>query len=229
MAANAAIFYNPTTGRTARIISVAAVVNDTNLSAAGGDNGRDQAVAFTASSWIHFYLVLDGATVKSRSSATAPPTGPTLQGTENAWAYVGAIRYDATPVLVRTYIRGSSVFYQTAQPILDGGSATAETTIDVAAFVPPNALNYVLATSIRYTNASVGIESRVGFRLASGVTYINTGADLATQVANVTVYTNPTVIIPNIGQSFFYIWEVNGGTRAVFMRLYVYRVPNGGE
>ena len=229
MAAEAAIFYNPTTGRTARVISVVAVVNDTNLSATGGDNGRDQAVAFTASSWIHFYLVLDGATVKSRSSATAPPTGPTLQGTESAWAYVGAIRYDATPALVPTHIRGSRVFYRSAQPVLDGGSAVIETAMNVASFVPPNALDYELIFSVRYANATVNVENTLELRVVSGSTYLNTGFDVNAQVANISNYTNTAVVLPNVGQNFYYHWISNTGTRSVYIRLYAYSVANGGD
>ena len=230
MAADAAVFYTPTTGRTARAISVVAVVNDTNLSAAGGDNGRDQALAFGANSWVHFYLVLDGATVKSRSSATAPPTGPTLQGTESAWAYCGAIRYNGSSILVRTRMRGAWMLYDQYQFALANGAATTETAIDLASFIPPNASKVQIYSDLRVSTGLNGIGFPYTLIRAVSGSDNALAITLAKAVLTDIAIGSVTGILANTAQTLYYlIVEVGDGSDTTTLNVNImgYVVPNG--
>src|SRR5882724_7227456 len=82
ISADAVVLRNPTTGQTITKTSTGTLTNDTGVAGVTA-NGRDQAGAFSASSWIHFYFIVkaDGTGLATLSSAVAPPTGPTLPAT----------------------------------------------------------------------------------------------------------------------------------------------------
>lgn len=224
MAAQVVEFYNPTTFQTTCLVSVAAVTNDVGLSA-GVDNGRDTDAVFTSSIWVHVYLVLDGATVKSRTSLTAPPTGPALQGTESAWAYVGAIRRNASNALVATRLRGATMFYENidAHLALNAGNATVETAIDLTIETPPNAVNTLVHTAGTMADttqlASYGIRVITGLNFTYGyVAQASTGTTAANAIL---------IVVPNIAQNIYYLWNGTYTGRTLYVRIMGYTVPNG--
>jgi hypothetical protein len=208
----------------------AAITN--NISTAGpAANGRDQAGAFSNSSWVHFYWIWNGTTLATISSATAPPTGPTLPSGYTHWAYAGAVYLGSGGTLTYTYIRGAVAYYRTLQSALSNGGATSETTISLAALVPPNATNIHLFINARITASGGGVGgSNLMLRLVSGVGLIaqySVDAIVAGQGGN----QGGGLLIPNVSQ-LYYLWQdynANISARAATIYVAGYEVPNGGE
>lgn len=229
------ILLRPVTYGTDNPISVlrmapgAALTN--NVALAGPDpNERDQAAAFSASSWIHFYWIWNGTTLATLSSATAPPTGPSMPTGYTHWAYAGAVRFNGSSVLVTTYIKGNTAFYQVQQAALSGGTATVETAVDISAFVPPNATSVIANVVTGVTTGANGTGNPgVRFRVFTGVNYSslfgvkNAAADETRNDAN--------IITPNVAQNLYYLnVEVGDGTDTTEATINIlgYGLPNGG-
>jgi len=197
------------------------LTNDTGLagSAAGG---RDQAGAFSSSTWLHFYFIWSGTTLSTLSSTVAPPTGPTLPTGYTHWAYAGAVFYNASPLLIKTRMRGSWMRYEVQQVVLTSGAATTETTVAVTNSVPPNALEYQMLTQAEINLSTNSLK----IRYVSGADYyatVTTGSATAEVVFG-------TVIIPNLSQQFFYLFGTGPtGADGLQAAIQGYRVPNGGE
>lgn len=215
-----------------RINPGAAIVN--NISTAGPIvNGRDQAGAFGAASWVHFYWVWDGATLATVSSAVAPPTGPTLPASYTHWAYAGAVYLSGGGTLVRTKIKGAWAHYDSAQAALSGGSAVIETAVSLTALIPPNALAVSMqGVNTLSTNGGGGILETTRFRVvtASDAAYFNTGIN----IASATNYGSLSFTLPNVGQNIYYLHTnlANPGNiagRSLEIYLHGYKLPNGGE
>jgi hypothetical protein len=221
---------NPTTGHCFTIANPGAAITN-NISTAGpAANGRDQAGAFSNSSWVHFYWIWNGTTLASLSSATAPPTGPTLPSGYTHWAYAGAVYLGSGGTLTYTYIRGAVAYYRTLQSALSSGGATSETTISLAALVPPNATNIHLFINARITASGGGVGgSNLMLRLVSGVGLIaqySVDAIVAGQGGN----QGGGLLIPNVSQ-LYYLWQdynANISARAATIYVAGYEVPNGG-
>jgi hypothetical protein len=198
-----------------------------NISTAGSTaNGRDQAGAFSSSSWCHLYWIWDGTTLATLSSATAPPTGPTLPTNYTHWAYFGAVYLNGSTNIVPTRIQGNTAYYVTRQQALNAGSAASTTAVSLTAFVPPNAhsvlLNYVIAVS----GQTVGGQMVLDLEVSSGSQY----AQLSANFTNLVVAQNgATIEIPNISQNVNYFVSNSGGNGTITATLNVlgYRIPNG--
>jgi hypothetical protein len=207
----------------------------TNNIAVQGANGRDQAAAFGASSWIHFYFIWNGTTLATLSSLTAPPTGPTLPSGYTHWAYATTIRYNATPALVSSYVRGSWVLTRALTVLVaaSGPGTIPETVVDVSAAVPPNASAYhLVATMYMNADATAGGSTATAFnlrlRLVTGVDYA-----LIRSACNNNVYSGggAGVIVPNVGQAFRYMLDTDltatVNNKNVRIDCLGYRVPTG--
>lgn len=197
-----------------------------NVSTAGpAAGGRDQAGVFSASSWIHFYFIWNGSTLSTVSSATAPPTGPTLPSTYTHWAYIGAIRFNSSSELFSTQIRGSNTEYNQWQAALTAGTATTETAISLSTLIPPNASmsSFYLLLIMAGTVNAVGA---VSLRLITGVDAFQ--AQAATQVTTVSYRTSAFVTLVNVGQNIYYIWtDYPDTTKDAYVRVTGYTIPNG--
>ena len=235
MAADAAGFWASVDNSIHTIISVAAVTNNIGLSA-GVDNGRDQAAVFGASNWIHFYFVLDGTTVKTRSSLTGPPTGPALQGTERAWAYAGAVRYNASALLLLVRMRDSWTWYELddggANRVLTAGQATTFTTVDLSGLIPPNTRHFRVNSLLllRHNLADVRFEAHLR-PTGSGLTVGALITLTRTQVADVAVEgVNEFVFVPGTSDDVDYVINAAPSTSGgLYLDVTGYQVPNGGE
>lgn len=217
-----------------RVNPGAAITN--NVSTAGpAANGRDQAGAFSAGSWVHFYWIWNGSTLATLSSATAPPTGPTLPSGYTHWAYAGAVYFDGSSHLSLVRIKGNTVFYETQQAALSGGSATVETAVSLATLIPPNALNVRIKFQYNLTtNAGGSAASSLGLRAVSGSTL--TGLRVSTTAASNVGISDSFAQMPNISQNLYYIITsgtdtnpANVSSRSVDIHVLAYTVPNGGE
>ncbi|HKY07371.1 MAG TPA: hypothetical protein VJQ55_03980 [Candidatus Binatia bacterium] len=181
-------------------------------------NGRDQSLGFSASSWIHFYWIWNGTTLATVSSATPPPSGPTLPTGYTHWSYAGAVRLNATSQLVRTFIQGSRA-YATRAEIYNGTPPGSEQSVSVSSFVPPNALGIELSW-----NAGFGATTNTGiiFRFLTGVDHI--------EFRNVTNASSErfagSVSLPNVNQTVIFVKE---SSNPVTLDVAGYTLPNGGE
>lgn len=212
---------------TFRYGAAASLVN--NVAAAGPTaNGRDQAGAFSANSWIHFYVIWGAGALSTVSSASA--TSPTLPLNYTHFAYVGAVRFNGSSQLVRTRIQGDTAYYE-AETSVATFTATAETAVSTAAAVPPNASGaYVAANDYSVTSDGGGaLAASLTLRLVTGVRYAYFVNTVLSGLAASNAYRAAAGIafwIPNLSQSFLAIWVVTAGS-AQTAGLYVlaYRLP----
>ncbi len=203
-----------------------------NVSTAGSAaNGRDQAGAFSASSWIHFYWIWNGTTLATLSSTVAPTTGPTLPATYTHWAYCGAVRFDSGSALVKTRFRGSWAFYEGRINILSSGSATTETAVDISSVVPPNALE--CQTEIVGDNISDAVGTLTLtqlFRVISGSNFYALQTQLSGLGLSAATLTPGAVVrFPNVAQNFYYLNTNTAGTGRLTVTFHGYANPNGGR
>jgi hypothetical protein len=224
---------NPTTGHCVTIANPGAAITN-NISTAGpAANGRDQAGAFSNSSWVHFYWIWNGTTLATISSATAPPIGPTLPSGYTHWAYAGAVYLDSGGALRRVYIRDNVISLAAAAQVLDASAqATTPTVIDLSEVVPPNAGNIEFTTRITVTATGGGAAATsASYQVLSGSSMIPTPRVIS-GVASGGGVSTLGFTTPNVGQQLLYtlVDDVGSATSIRQLRLYVvsYTVPNGG-
>jgi len=205
------------------------LTNDTGLAGITA-NGRDQAGAFSASSWIHFYFIWNGTTLATLSSTVAPFTGPTLPTGYSHWAYVGAVRYNATPLLVKTYVEGAYGLYDAEQLILSAGVATSFTAVDLATLVPPNALRVRFISILLLTHTAV-VDFLLSLRPtgsadASGITSVGVASIANVQMSSI------SMTEMKIGTSSQIDYKINSApatSGGAYLSIWGYAMPNGGE
>ena len=202
------------------------ITNDTSLDNTT-TNGRDQSGAFSNSTWVHFYWVHDGTTLKSRSSTAAPPAGPTLPSPETHWAYCCAFRKDGSGNFLKMRYGGNVGMYEEHRNVLNGGTAGTETAVDVSTYVPPNAISYGLYGHMLADPQSVAGQDQGTFRLVSGVNY---SIWLIYGNTSVSVQYSSKIDLPNISQSYMYLVNraSSGGGVATTHNVTNFTVPNGG-
>lgn len=109
----------------------------TDIRVASAINGRDQAGAFGANSWIYLWVTSDGVTPHGLWSTSA--TAPTLQGGDTFKLRIGAFRVDANSVLVPTEQRKNRARYLVN--FKDGVAiATAADALPRTLTIPPEAI-----------------------------------------------------------------------------------------
>lgn len=219
------------------VVATSIIVNDITTTAA---NGRDQAGAFTASNWIHFYFVgpdtVTSSTLQTRASLTAPPTGPTLQTSETRWAYAGAVRLGASTTLIPTLFRGAWGLIDIADGgvsrVLSNGLSTVFASVDCSAFMPPNSrlgkFNVTVLGSLTAPGNFSAIELRPFGSTHSG----QSPASILQQVAGVSNQSISNFIFPvSSSQALQYLANTNsaGGPAGNYLDLQGYLMPNGGE
>jgi hypothetical protein len=214
-----------------RIASSVATVtcNLGSVGANGIDTGTQQ-----ASTWYHFYFIgAAGQTPACLASATAPMVGPSLPASYTHWGYAGAVYSNGSTFLVRTRMRGSTMYYDGIQNALGGGAATSETAVGLTTLVPPNALTSLLnIRNFSGTTSAGGSWSASTFiRVISGTEYaqydsVFNGSGAAQQ----RTIAPGNLTIPNISQNFYYYTNVSiGNTPGVTIDVVGYRIANGGE
>lgn len=214
---------NPTDGTVAVRQSTGTLTNDTG--AAGSvANGRDQAGAFSASSDVHFYFIWNGTTLATLSSATAPPTGPTLPTGYTHWAYATGWRYSATSTLAVAFGRGAWVQYASAVWIVLNGSANTLTGMNFSSACTANC-GRVLANISCLIGNGVSQLNNPQIQVVKGSKFWgsenNTGTTNAYGI-------NATIMLPNVNQSAIYSFDSAPGAGAgLYFTIAGYSVPNG--
>ena len=191
-------------------------------------NGRDAAASFSASSWVHFYWIFDPGdedtarpeNLASLSSATAPPTGPTLPTNYVYWSYAGAVRLNSSSQLTRTRIMGNKALYETHQQALTDGVATTESEVNLQSFIPPNA-GYFQVCVLNKKDDDGNLSVDIGF-IAGSIfhTIYSPHGDQSTNYSDV-------FEMPNVGQRMFYTGADENVIVDIFMQGY--SLPNGGS
>lgn len=220
---------NPTTGAPYLFLNVGPTV--CNVALAGpAANGRDQVAAFGNNSWVHFWYITDGTTLATLASTSA--SAPTLPAGYVGQAYIGAVRF-GTGVLADVDFYGSNTVYNASQIALTNGTATTLTAVNVAAFVPPNAMKFdvLIRDFVATPNGGTGITdvtqtlavSTTGsmFRLGFG--------SIQSSAGNVTTG-GQLYPLPNFGQQYYYL-VASGASNPVSSTHHIsgYKNPNGGE
>lgn len=194
-----------------------------NVSTAGpAANGRDQAGAFSASSFIHFYWIWDptSQTLATLASATAPPTGPTLPSGYTYWCYMGAVYFDAGSAMIRTTYAGSWAQRTNVELTNTAVTVATEQSGSGSAIWPANALAIGGTWSVALNAAS----DTASLRAESGV---DSGITLEAVGASSTGLGGPFRM--NIqSQTLFWIQSA-AASRAWRIEVSQYQVPNGGE
>ena len=215
--ADMVVLYKPSDQSTVVRNNPGTITNDIGV-AGPVANGRDQAGAYVADSWIHFYWIWNGASLATVSSAIAPPTGPTLPSGYTHWSYAGAVRMNATSQLVKTFIQGSRAYTERANAYSGTPGAGAENTVNVAGMVPPNAVGIDLNWNARFPATA---NSGLTFRFLTGIDHIEfrTVDATATRVAG-------SVSLPNVNQNVIFMKD---SAHVTVLDVAGYTLPNGGE
>lgn len=196
-------------------------------------NGRDQAGAFSASQFLHFYAIAgSGQTTGGLVSTVAPTTvtGPTLPSGYTHWAYLTSVRWDGSSHLLAVFVRGDTVSYSTIQAPLINGSATAETAITINTLVPASALGFVInvVSFGGTTDGSGALISTLKLRVVSGTDLTNSVISVVSGITTAITFAVGSLPIPNISQTLLYLHTVTTGSSPVAtIAILSYRVPNG--
>lgn len=184
-------------------------------------NGRDQAAAFVASSWLHFYWIYNPSTktIASLVSLTAPPTGPILPSGYTAWAYAGPVYFNASSQLLLMQAAAAWWYYATPPLVYSWSGSLVETAISVSTAVPPNARSFCLGGhAVELANAN---ESFV-LRYLSGQDFV------IVSFGNAPGYAQIETIMPNVAQKF-YLSNPNGPDIVGDIYTHGYQVSNGAS
>jgi hypothetical protein len=205
-------------------------LTNTVTTAGPAAGGRDQAGAFSAGSWIHFYWIWDGSTLSSVSSATAPPTGPTLPTNYTHWAYAGAVRFNGSSQLVPTRITGNTAYYNAKQNLVTDGTSTSESSNSLADTMPPVALAVLANVNARVAVGTAGgrRDSELKLMHTTGSTYASIKLSLILNSSSCSA--GGMFQLPNTSNVLIYDWDVDAdaSTPEVDIDIMGYILPNGG-
>jgi hypothetical protein len=193
-------------------------------------NGRDQASAFSSSSFVHFYWLWNGVTLATIASAVPPTGGPVLPPGFTHWAYATSVFFTGGS-LRQTRTRGSRVLHDQQQQVLTAGTQSTETNISLAAVVPSIALSIMGNTHLAVGSGGGGSGTTyLDLRLVSGSTADLTRA--AAPSASTSGVATKSFHLANVNQNLIYLLTGETGnvvTRSADLWISGYVLPNGGE
>jgi len=227
MLADSIVLFDPVAGTSAVRHAPSTVTNATDLTGPAV-NGRDQAGAFTASTFIHFYWIWNGTILGSLSSAVAPTTGPTLPSGYDHWCYAGAVRYNGSSQLIPTRIMGNTAYYEVSQNVLTNGAATSETAISCSSFVPSNALSMLLALD-GHGEDNTGSFAVIFIRYITGSNFHSMPMRSPDSASTDDFFGDSIQLhVPQVSTQIFYLWNAAHETRQLVVDVQGYIMPNGG-
>jgi hypothetical protein len=208
-----------TTTTTITQFNTGSITNDVSVAAAA--NGRDQSAAFPSGSWLYLYFIWNGTALATITSLNAPTAGPTLPTGYTHWGFATALKLDAASALLKIRLAGSWAYYQEFQTVLNAGTSTSEASVSLSAFVPPNGLAARIWSGLEETSANPGIGH---IRWITGLDYSQTRCGGNGEPDS------STIVVPNVGQSLFYLVENGGGSNKQFtIKVQGFQNPNGGD
>jgi hypothetical protein len=208
-----------------------------NIDTAGpAAGGRDQAAAFSNSSWVHFYFIWTGGaggaegTLSGIASANAPPTGPTLPTGYTHWCYATTVRINNVGDLRDLRSSGAWVWERDVQTALQDGTATSETSVTLTDFLPPNARGFTIG--VRYlgvtSDGGGDYQTRLELFHTPGSVFSQFSMSGKTSASIGTFVPVGIVAFPGTTLSYRHVTTTGSGATTTFDFL-GYRVPNGGE
>jgi hypothetical protein len=235
LAAAAVWCYDPVLGKTYLVQNPGTLTVDVSL-AGPAANGRDQAAAFGASSWLHLFYIYNPTsdTLALIASLNVDTVGPaSLPAGYTAWAYAVAIRYNATPLLLKTRFRGAWAHYDSDADsrILSNGQAAVETAITISGIVPPNALGMLVRVELAGAqSAAAATNDNARIRVVSGTDFDMTVNALASTGASAMVQ-DIVFLVPYTGNLYYLVTRNSSGGAppAAYIGMHAYKMPNGGE
>lgn len=188
-------------------------------------NGRDQAGAFTPATFIHFYLIWNGTTVATLSSATAPTTGPTLPTGYTHWAYVGPVFLQGDSTLRSTSIQGTLATYDSQVTLVNDltGANGVVNGIVTTDLVPTNSARLHLVGIVSTAAGSASADSAT-----LRVRGTNNFASFPNDGAAAGVRQGYQVIAPNTG-SMTWVMTHAGTSPKFSLFMNGYTIPNGAD
>lgn len=183
-------------------------------------NGRDQAGAFGANDWVHFFYIWKPATSTLATLASLSSTAPTLPSGYTHFAFICSFPLSAG-VIPTVFLRGNLVSYGSAGFIVLSASATARTSFSITTAAPPTAksvqLNYAFVGRLNQTD---------GFNLymasSGGASFSDITVDGTTSVPSAKGAVQP---LPY--QSAYY-YLVTNASDLLIVDVSGYTVSNGG-
>lgn len=184
-----------------------------NLSTAGPVlNGRDQAGAFSNSTWINLFWIWNGTTFGLIASAASPTAGPTLPGGYTMWAYATSIYKNGSGNITVCDAQGSRVTYRAENQVLAAGNSLVEAAVSFTTAVPSWARGVMLGLETGSTVAGTSF-----LKLVTGVIFSRQNCQANTQVQD-------SPILPNTAGVLYVVTDA-----AVMLTINVrgFMVPNG--
>lgn len=228
LSATVVVMRNTTSGALTTRNGVSGITVDITVQ---GLNGRDQAGAFSPSTWVYYYFVPNGAGTAGVVSAVAPASGGPTGYTD--WAFAGPVFLNGSTQLLRMVMKGAMMIYAGTQTAVVSGGATTETAVNVASLVPPNALSFVVSgQTLRGTSAANGdiqLSQNLGFISGLVCDQKGIGGNQVTNSGATTFGSNTgNTELPNVGQQFFYsITIILGTSPQIFLNILSFKVANG--
>lgn len=201
---------------------------------ASGANGLDTGTE-AGNTWYYGWVIYNPTTATTAGLISASSSAPTMPSGYTFKALVSAVRNDGSSNFVAYKQQGATVFYNNREEVLASGAATTETAVSVSSVVPPVAHTLLLNIyhALVTANGSGVILATLTLRHTTNVDAIRRTGDVVYASSGSTPRTCPilgTVLLPNVGQQFFYLWTVStGSSPAVTIDLTGFTLPLGGE
>lgn len=216
------------TSGNAKVLTTVAVTGD--MAVTGAANGLD--VAGEASSTWYYGWVIAKEDGTAAALISASSTTPTMPAGYTYRALVAAVRNDGSSNFIKFRQFGNEAYFEVHQSVLSAGSATTETAVSVASFVPPNATAFWLDTQMTaLTDGSGNYNDTMLVRAISAADYWRAQFVHTAESPNSTIYNaTGTIRLPNVSQQFYYLHTTAAGSSFGF-DAYVggFKLPCGGE
>lgn len=183
---------------------------------ASGANGLDTG-AEASSTWYYGWVIYNPTTGTLAGLLSTSSSAPTMPIGYTHKAMVTAVRNNGSSNFIAYMQKGRWAYYEAAQALLAGGTASSETSVDASALVPPNATRMQLSAGLVSTS---GLDTS-DLRVFSG--------SLAQRIASFSSGTASriSVVLLNILQRLYYInASVNG---SLSLDVQAFELPIGGE
>jgi hypothetical protein len=208
-----------------------------NISTAGpAANGRDQAGAFTANTYVHFYWIWNPttSTLATIASNTGPATGPTLPSGYTYWCYITTLSLNASTQLNRHVVMGNTVYRDPWDAMYQLASKTtlSEELFASSTVLPTIALSaqFEMLLSVSDASAAAGDNVTLYLRQTSGG---GSGWSMITPmvcqpaVNNIVAHTQMTINVPYLS-GYYVLLSGSGAVSTIQLTIHVtsYTVPN---
>lgn len=213
------------------LLTVASGSDTVNIGTAGpAANGRDQAGAFSANSWLHIYWIYNGSSLDLIASATGPATGPTLPNGYTHWCYAATVRLNSSTQFNDDSVRGNMVHINRGADavMIDTLSTAVETSQSSASFLPS------VAQSVWFELGLIGAANTAGGAVSSSFRTVSGGASGLTTNQTAQTYTNTKntwqqmVAVYPYKATYYYVVSDSGtiNSREFYVYVASFTIPN---